>query len=125
MENNAASSKKPLNTNKTMKLKDFLYLGIIAFLVIKVLVGSPEKTKYLPANKDSLNAYKSQIAELQKLLLVSNNERDSIQKLRNKIKIKYEKEYEIYLVKDSIANSLSVDSIQKYWAERYHNRKEQ
>lgn len=108
-----------------MKLKDFLYLIVIAFLLIKVMIGSPEKTKYLPANKDSLNSYKRQIAELQKLLLVSNNERDSIQKLRNKIKIKYEKEYEIYLVKDSIANSLSVDSIQKYWAERYHNRKEQ
>jgi hypothetical protein len=108
-----------------MKLKDFLYLIVIAFLLIKVMIGSPEKTKYLPANKDSLNSYKRQIAELQKLLLVSNNERDSIQKLRNKIKIKYEKEYEIYLVKDSIANSLSVDSIQKYWAERYHNSKEQ
>jgi hypothetical protein len=75
-----------------MKLKDFLYLIVIAFLLIKVMIGSPEKTKYLPANKDSLNSYKRQIAELQKLLLVSNNERDSIQ---------------------------------KYWAERYHNSKEQ
>jgi hypothetical protein len=96
------------------------------FLLIK-LFGTPENCKQPRNNQaaNSLNSYKSQIAELQKLLLVSNNEKDSIQKLRNKIKIKYEKEYEIYLVKDSIANSLSVDSIQKYWAERYHNRKEQ
>jgi hypothetical protein len=107
-----------------MKLKDFLYLGIIAFLVIKVLVGSPEKTKYIPANKDSLDSYKSKVAALEALLQVSNNERDSIQKLRNKIKIKYETEYEIYLIKDSLANSLSIDSIQRYWAERYANRKE-
>jgi len=107
-----------------MKLKDFLYLSIIAFLLIKVLVGSPEKTKYLPANKDSLDSYKSKVAALEGQLLVSNNERDSIQKLRNKIKIKYETEYEIYLIKDSFANSLSIDSIQRYWSERYANRKE-
>ena len=104
-----------------MKLKDFLYLGIITFLVIKLLVGSPEKTKYLPANKDSLDSYKSKVAALEGLLLVSNNERDSIQKLRNKIKIKYETDYQIYLIKDSLVSSLSIDSIQRYWAERYHN----
>jgi hypothetical protein len=108
-----------------MKIKDFLYLGIIAFLVIKVLVGSPEKTKYIPANKDSLDSYKSKVAALEVLLQVSNNERDSIQKLRNKIKIKYETEYEIYLIKDSLVNSLSIDSIQRYWAERYANRTEE
>ena len=105
-----------------MKLKDFLYLGIIAFLLIKVLIGSPEKTKYLPANKDSLDSYKSKVASLEKLLSVSNNERDSIQKLRNKIKIKYETDYQIYLIKDSLVSSLSIDSIQRYWAERYANR---
>ena len=104
-----------------MKLKDFLYLGIIAFLLIKVLIGSPEKTKYLPANKDSLDSYKSKVAALEGLLLVSNNERDSIQKLRNKIKIKYETDYQIYLIKDSLVSSMSIDSIQRYWAERYHN----
>ena len=104
-----------------MKLKDFLYLGIIAFLVIKLLIGSPEKTKYLPANKDSLDSYKSKVAALEGLLLVSNNERDSIQKLRNKIKIKYETDYQIYLIKDSLVSSMSIDSIQRYWAERYHN----
>jgi hypothetical protein len=108
-----------------MKIKDFLYLGIIAFLVIKVLVGSPEKTKYIPANKDSLDSYKSKVAALEVLLQVSNNERDSIQKLRNKIKIKYETEYEIYLIKDSLVNSLSIDSIQRYWSERYANRTEE
>ena len=104
-----------------MKLKDFLYLGIITFLVIKLLVGSPEKTKYLPANKDSLDSYKSKVAALEGLLLVSNNERDSIQKLRNKIKIKYETDYQIYIIKDSLVSSMSIDSIQRYWAERYHN----
>lgn len=105
---------------------NWVLLMVNLFLLIK-LFGTPENWKQPRNNQaaNSLNSYKSQIAELQKLLLVSNNERDSIQKLRNKIKIKYEKEYEIYLVKDSIANSLSVDSIQKYWAERYHNRKEQ
>jgi hypothetical protein len=104
-----------------MKLKDFLYLGVIAFLVIKLLVGPSEYIKYLPANKDSLDSYKSQVASLEKLLSVSNNERDSIQKLRNKIKIKYETDYQIYLIKDSLVSSLSIDSIQRYWAERYHD----
>ena len=104
-----------------MKLKDFLYLAIIAFLLIKVLIGSPEKIKYLPANKDSLDSYKSQVLALEKLLSISNNKRDTIQKLRNKIKIKYEKEYETYYIKDSMVNSLSVDSIQKYWAKRYND----
>lgn len=104
-----------------MKLKDFLYLGIIAFLLIKVLIGSPESVKYIPANKDSLDSYKSQVIALEKLLAINNNERDSIQKLKNKIKIKYETNYEIYLIKDSMVNSLSVDSIQRYWAKRYAN----
>lgn len=104
-----------------MKLKDFLYLGIIAFLLIKVLIGSPESVKYIPANKDSLDSYKSQVIALEKLLAINNNERDSIQKLRNKIKIKYETDYQIYLIKDSLVSSMSIDSIQRYWAERYHN----
>jgi cytochrome c-type biogenesis protein CcmH/NrfG len=93
-----------------MKLKDlhsainWVLLMVNLFLLIK-LFGTPENWKQPQNNQaaNSLNSYKSQIAELQRLLLVSNNERDSIQKLRNKIKIKYEKEYEIYLVKDSIA----------------------
>ena len=104
-----------------MKLKDFLYLGIIAFLLIKVLIGSPESVKYLPANKDSLDSYKSQVIALEKLLAINNNERDSIQKLKNKIEIEYEKDYRYYIIKDSMVNSLSVDSIKRYWAKRYAN----
>jgi hypothetical protein len=102
-----------------MKLKDALYIAIIAFLAIKLLFVSPSSTKYVPASRDSLESYKSQVAALEVLLAINNNERDSISKLKNKIKIKYEKEYRYYLIKDSVVNSLSVDSIQRYWTKRY------
>lgn len=102
-----------------MKLKDILYISIIAFLALRLLFVSPSSIKYVPANKDSLESYKGQVAALEVLLAINNNERDSISKLKNKIKIKYEKEYRYYLIKDSVVNSLSVDSIQCYWTKRY------
>lgn len=103
-----------------MKTKDFAYLLIIAFLVIKVLV-SGNKTDIPKPNYDSLNAYKKEIELLQKAYELNQKKIDSLTEERNKIKIKYKTKYEIYLIKDSMANSLSVDSIQSYWSKRYNH----
>ena len=106
-----------------MKLKDFLYIGIIALLVIKILITA-KPPEQLPKNdlQDSLKSYRIKIENLETLLKVNQNERDSLSKERNKITTKYIKEYEQYRIKDSFANSLSVDSIQKFWTKRYdHN----
>lgn len=106
-----------------MKLKDFLYIAIISILVIKILISSnpidqPPKSDL----KDSLKSYKTKIENLERLLKINQLEKDSLSKERNKIKTKYQIKYEKYRIKDSFANSLSVDSIEKYWAKRYdHN----
>lgn len=107
-----------------MKLKDFLYIGIIVVLVIKILVTINPPLSALPSDnlKDSLKAYKVMNDSLERLLKKNELERDSLQNERQKIKVKYEIKYEKYRIKDSLANSLSVDSIEKYWAKRYdHN----
>jgi hypothetical protein len=101
-----------------MKTKDFAYLLIISFLVIKLLV-SGNKTDIPKPNYDSLNAYKREIELLQKAYELNRKQIDSLTEERNKIKIKYKTKYEIYIIKDSLVNSLSVDSIQRYWSERY------
>ena len=106
-----------------MKLKDFIYIGVIALLVIKILITTKPVEK-LPKNdlQDSLKSYRIKIENLETLLKVNQSERDSLSKERNKIKTKYKIKYENYRIKDSIANSLSVDSIQKFWTKRYdHN----
>lgn len=107
-----------------MKLKDFLYIGIIVVLVIKILVTINPPPPALPSDnlKDSLKAYKVMNDSLERLLKKNELERDSLQNERQKIKVKYEIKYEKYRIKDSLANSLSVDSIQKFWTKRYdHN----
>ena len=104
-----------------MKLKDFLYLLIIAVLVIKILITKkPEQQPYINY-KDSVEKYQKDIARLEVLLQENQRVKDSISQERNKIKIKYQTKYEKYRIKDSFANSLSVDSIQKYWTKRYDN----
>lgn len=106
-----------------MKLKDFIYIGVIALLVIKILITT-KPVEQLPKNdlQDSLKSYRIKIENLETLLKVNQNERDSLSKERNKIKKKYKNKYENYRIKDSFANSLSVDSIQKFWTKRYdHN----
>lgn len=101
-----------------MKAKDFAYLLIISFLAIKLLV-SGNKTDIPKPNNDSLNAYKKEIELLQRAYELNRKQIDSLTEERNKIKIKYKTKYEIYIIKDSLVNSLSVDSIQRYWSERY------
>lgn len=98
---------------------EFAYLLIISFLAIKLLLVSGNKTDIPKPNYDSLNAYKKEIELLQKAYELNRKQIDSLTEERNKIKIKYKTKYEIYIIKDSLVNSLSVDSIQRYWSERY------
>ncbi len=107
-----------------MKLKDIAFITIIVILVTKILFFSAGKaTKSLQEeNKtltdlialsiktiDSLNV--AQAAETKQI--------DSLIKLHNVIKIKYKTIYEEYQTKDSLVNSLSVDSIVGLWTKRY------
>ncbi len=104
-----------------MKLKDLLYLLIIAVLVIKILTTKkPEQQPYINY-KDSVAKYQKDIARLEVLLQENQRVKDSISQERNKIKIKYQTKYEKYRIKDSFANSLSVDSIKNFWTKIYHN----
>jgi hypothetical protein len=104
-----------------MKTKDFLYIGIIAILVIKILVSSTpiQKPPSFKIPADSLKLYKSEIELLKKAYDLNRITIDSLSKQREKIQTKYKTKYEAYLIKDSLANSLSIDAIQKLWAKRY------
>lgn len=74
---------------------------------------------------EQLNLYKTEIELLKKAYDFNRKTIDSLTNERSKIKIKYQTKYETYVIKDSIANSLSVDSIQRYWTKRYNDNQSQ
>jgi len=107
-----------------MKLKDIAFIAIIFILVIKILFFSPNKaTKSLQEeNKALTDLIALSIKTIDSLNIaqaVETKQIDSLINLRNVIKIKYKTIYEEYTTKDSLVNSLSVDSIVGLWTKRY------
>ena len=107
-----------------MKLKDIAFITIIVILVTKILFFSPSKaTKSLQEeNKALTDLIALSIKTIDSLNIaqaVETKQIDSLIKLRNVIKIKYKTIYEEYTTKDSLINSLSVDSIVGLWTKRY------
>ena len=107
-----------------MKLKDIAFVTIIVILVTKILFFSADKaTKSLQEeNKALTDLIALSIKTIDSLNIaqaVETKQIDSLIKLRNVIKIKYKTIYEEYTTKDSLINSLSVDSIVGLWTKRY------
>ena len=107
-----------------MKLKDIAFVTIIVILVTKILFFSADKaTKSLQEeNKALTDLIALSIKTIDSLNIaqaVETKQIDSLIDLRNVIKIKYKTIYEEYTTKDSLVNSLSVDSIVGLWTKRY------
>ena len=107
-----------------MKLKDIAFVTIIVILVTKILFFSADKaTKSLQEeNKALTDLIALSIKTIDSLNIaqaVETKQIDSLIDLRNVIKIKYKTIYEEYTTKDSLINSLSVDSIVGLWTKRY------
>ena len=107
-----------------MKLKDIAFVTIIVILVTKILFFSTSKaTSFLQEeNKALTNLIALSVKTIDSLNIAQAAETkqiDSLIKLRAVIKIKYKTIYEEYQTKDSLVNSLSVDSIIGIWTKRY------
>ena len=107
-----------------MKLKDIAFIAIICILVIKILFFSAGKqtTSLQEENKALIDSITLSIKTIDSLTLAQSTQTkqiDSLIKLRNVIKTKYKTIYEQYQIKDSLVNSLSVDSIVGLWTKRY------
>lgn len=107
-----------------MKLKDIAFVTIIVILVIKILFFSQTKeTKsFQEKNKVLTDLIALSIKTIDSFNIAQSTQTkqiDSLIKLRNVIKIKYKTIYEEYTTKDSLVNSLSVDSIVGLWTKRY------
>jgi len=107
-----------------MKLKDIAFIAIICILVIKILFFSPSKTTVSiqeenKALKDSVALSTKTIDSLTNAQIIQIKQIDSLIGLRNVAKVKYKTIYEQYKTKDSLVNSLSVDSIGGIWTKRY------
>ena len=99
-----------------MKLKDIAFIAIICILVIKILFFSAGKEtsslqKENKALKELVDLSIKAIDSLNVAQLAETKQIDSLIKLRNVIKTKYKTIYEQYQTKDSLVNSLSVDSL--------------
>ena len=107
-----------------MTLKDKIYIGIIAVLLILVLIHKNVKESSFKEKNDKLkDSIALQYKKIDSLTIAQRDELkqiDSLKDVRTKIKIKYKTIYEEYKTKDSLVNSLSIDSILQLWAKRYH-----
>ena len=107
-----------------MKLKDIAFITIIVILVTKILFFSPSKatSSLQEENRALIDSITLSIKTIDSLTIAQSTQTkqiDSLIKLRNVIKIKYKTIYEEYTTKDSLVNSLSVDSIVGLWTKRY------
>lgn len=105
-------------------LKDKLYIGVIVILSL-ILVFSKNGNNFSLEQenkklKDSIAAQYSTIDSLNHAQDDAMIEIDNLKKVRGITKIKYKTLYEEYKTKDSLVNSLSVDSIVGIWTKRYH-----
>lgn len=94
----------------------FLFFVSVLYIVHKDVLDFEEKQNVY---KDSIILLKNQISLLDVAYNATSKVKDSLLKERNKIHIEYETNTKIYKITDSIVNSFSVDSIQKFWAKRY------
>jgi len=108
-----------------MKLKDIAFIAIICILVIKILffsAGKQTTSSLQEENRALIDSITLSIKTIDSLTIAQSTQTkqiDSLIKLRNVIKTKYKTIYEQYQIKDSLVNSLSVDSIVGLWTKRY------
>lgn len=106
-------------------LKDFLYIGVIAFLVlIYILKPKPsDKLQKLEYQRDSLSAiikadYDS-ISSLNQTLKASDSVKAKLETTYQLNKPKYVTIQKELYVKDSIVNTLSISGMEQLFIERY------
>ena len=107
-----------------MTLKDKLYIGVILGLLLVIVFYKKGDSSSLEQEnkklKDLIVTQYNTIDSLTKAQVEAVIQIDSLKNVRAITKIKYKTIYEEYKTKDSLVNSLSVDSIIQLWTKRYH-----
>ena len=111
-----------------MKTKDFAYIGIIVLLLLLALFKGHSDNKALDklhssnkALEDSISVQMNTISWLNKAQIENIHQIQTLQDSLNNNQLKYKTIYEKYYIKDSVANSLSINDIQQFFSKRYNN----
>ncbi len=108
-----------------MILKDKLFIGIIAVLLLVIFFYKGTSNTQFPLIDENNKLKQTVVIQLKTIdsltaaQIEGIKQIDSLKTARAIIKLKYRTLYEAYKTKDSLVNSLSIDSIIQLWTKRY------